>query len=122
MGSERGNFDNMAVQKLENDMVTHIAELERTIAEAEPTRAKCLADVKAAQDEFDKAKTAQIECAEEYSIAKANKEKGEEAVIAAKKEVKQKTSEYSKIVKVKDQREADLLAFREGPYAAFREL
>merc|ERR1711924_280665 len=120
--SERGKFDNMTTDELEEDVAKRLQELDKIIVDGESGRAKRAAEVEAASAEFQTLKAQQTAIARAFKSVGKDVENAKQGMQDAAKGVEQILLEESKACKQKQARQLELDVFREGALTTFNEL
>mmetsp|Transcript_57321 Transcript_57321/g.124026 ORF Transcript_57321/g.124026 Transcript_57321/m.124026 type:complete len:435 (-) Transcript_57321:295-1599(-) len=120
--SDRGSFDNLAVDELMKALSQNIEQDEREIAGGADDRAARDQEVSQAQAIVEAAKAKKEQCSEARSKATADVEKGKEALAAGKSAVKAYAREIKEAESELAAATADCSEFVDGPLAAFLEL
>lgn len=120
--AERGQFDEMVVVQLTQEMTTRIQALSKLLDEGEPAKAERSAAVEAAKQELAAASERQMESADVFSAAKRAQELCERALDSARQALKDFGPETKKRVKALEAENKRLAKFHEGPLKAFGEL
>lgn len=120
--SSRGNFDNMTIKKLEDDVTKHAHGFKATIDNGELTKSKCADAVKTADIALQKAKDKQVVCTKAFLAGRAEVEEATKALAEAKKSAKQAQKDNAMLLDEKDVEETQLEVFRGDVLSAYEEL
>lgn len=120
--SARGNFDNMTIKKLQDDVAKVAHGYKATIDDAEVAKSKCVDAVKAAEIALQKAKAEQVVRTKAFLTGRAEVEEATKAVAEATKSAKQSQKQNVKLLDEKELEKIQLEVFRGDVLSAYEEL
>jgi len=119
---DRSTFDNMVLQAFESQVMTKVAEAEKSIAEEMPGREARAAVVSSARQAHEAVKDRQTASLNELTAAQTSLREGEGYVREAQRSVQSFGQEIQRLMTSKEHAETRLATFRQGPLAAFQDL
>jgi hypothetical protein len=119
---DRSGFDTMVLTAFEAQVMTRIAELDKSIAEEMPGREERAAVVQSARAAHETVKADQDASIKELTAAQAAIKDGEGLVQEAKRSLQNFNMELKRLTLAQESAELRLNSFTNGPLAAFRSL
>mmetsp|Transcript_21464 Transcript_21464/g.64079 ORF Transcript_21464/g.64079 Transcript_21464/m.64079 type:complete len:369 (-) Transcript_21464:28-1134(-) len=119
---DRGHFDTMVVQQLNDEVSKRLAAFDRTIQDAEMTRAACVSTLQAAESSEAAAKQQRVMTAQAYLAAQAAHRESANGLEGARQALAGAQQEIEQTLEWTEDAKARLADFRAGSLAAFVEL
>jgi hypothetical protein len=119
---DRGTFDSMVFQQLEEDISKHIASLAEKLSSGAPAAAEHMVAVQTAQAVVDAAMEEQSERNNALQAAKEEQREAEGTLKAAKQAVRDSMPQQRTAETERDAAQTRLADFRQGPLATLRDL
>lgn len=118
----RGQFDNIAITQIENDIRKRIAEQDEILSAAKPGQEKCEAAVQDATHCLQEAREAQLAAAKNFNAASLEQAACEELSAKAMAALRDITDSSKRLEKAVYAAEAEVELFEQGPMETFKAL